>query len=84
VEKTINCNTALFATAVKSCIVQLLNNKYRILSSIVHTFLVFYIENDAEIFLAHLTWKVAEKGFKMAFMMNNLAMINSCEIILEK
>ncbi len=30
------------------------------------------------------TWKVAEKGFKMAFMMNKLAMINSCEIILEK
>jgi hypothetical protein len=28
--------------------------------------------------------KVAEKGFKMAFMMNKLAMINSCEIILEK
>jgi hypothetical protein len=30
------------------------------------------------------TWKVAENGFKMAFMMNKLAMINSCEIILEK
>ncbi len=28
--------------------------------------------------------KVAEKGFKMAFMMNKLAMINSCEIILEE
>ncbi len=27
--------------------------------------------------------KVAEKGFKMNFMMNKLAMINSCEIILE-
>jgi hypothetical protein len=27
---------------------------------------------------------VAEKGFKMAFMMNKLAMINSCEIFLEK
>jgi hypothetical protein len=47
----------------------------------VHT---FYIENDAEIFPAHFTWKVAEKGFKMAFMMNKLAMINSCEIVLEK
>ncbi len=34
--------------------------------------LFFYIENDAEIFPAHYTWKVAEKGFKMAFMMNNL------------
>jgi len=42
---------------------------------------LFYIENDAEIFP---TWKVAEKGFKMAFMMNKLAMINSFEIILEK
>ncbi len=38
---------------------------YRILSSIVHTF--FYIENDAEIFHAHSTWKVAEKGFKDGF-----------------
>jgi hypothetical protein len=44
----------------------------------------FYIENDAEIFPPHCTWKVTEKGFKMAFMMNTLAMINSCEIILEK
>ncbi len=44
----------------------------------------FYIENDAEIFPANYTWKVAEKGFKMAFMMNKLAMINSCEIILER
>jgi hypothetical protein len=26
----------------------------------------------------------AEKGFKMSFMMNKLAMINFCEIILEK
>ncbi len=34
--------------------------------------------------LAHYTWKVAEKGFKMAFMMNELAMIHSWEIILEK
>ena len=45
---------------------------------------LLYIENDAEIFPAHYTWQVAEKGFKMAFMMNKLAMINSCEIILEK
>jgi hypothetical protein len=44
----------------------------------------FYIENDAEIFPAHYTWKVAEKGFKMDFMMNKLATINSCEIVLEK
>ncbi len=48
--------------------------------SIVHT---FYTENDAEIFFAHYTWKVAEKGFKMASMKNKLAMINSWEIILE-
>jgi len=37
----------------------------------------FTIENDAEIFPACYSWKVAEKGFKMAFMMNKLAMINS-------
>ncbi len=45
---------------------------------------LFYIENDAEIFPAHYAWKVAEKGFQMAFMTNKLAMIKSCEIILEK
>ncbi len=42
------------------------------------------MENDAEIFPAHYTWKVAEKGFKMASMANKLAMIGSCEIVLEK
>ncbi len=42
------------------------------------------MENDAEIFPAHYTWKVAEKGLNMASMMNKLAMKNSCEIILEK
>ncbi len=41
------------------------------------------MENNAEIFPAHYTWKVAELGFKMACMMNKLAMINSCAIILE-
>ena len=41
-------------------------------------------ENNAEILPAHFTWKVAEKGFKMVFMSNKFAMINSCEIILEK
>ncbi len=56
-------------------------NIYCILLSIVCT---FYIENYAEIFPAHYTWKVAEKGFKVALMMNKLAMISSCEIILEK
>jgi hypothetical protein len=44
----------------------------------------FYIKNDAEIFPAHYTWKVAEKGFKMAFMINKDTMMNSCKIILEK
>jgi len=42
------------------------------------------MENDAEIFPAHYTWKVAEEGFEMASVMNKLGMINSCEIILEK
>jgi hypothetical protein len=56
-------------------------NEDRILSSIVCLFLH---GKCAEIFPAHCTWKVAEKGFKMAFMINKLAMINSCEIILEK
>jgi hypothetical protein len=41
---------------------------------------VFYIENDAEIFPAHYTWKVPEKVFKM----NKHAIIISFEIILEK
>ncbi len=45
---------------------------------------LFYIENVAEIFPAHYTWKVIEKGFKIAFMMNKLAMIISFKIILEK
>ena len=38
------------------------------------------MENDAEIFPAHYTWKIAEKRLKMAFMINKLARINSCEI----
>jgi hypothetical protein len=42
------------------------------------------MENDAEIFPAHYTWKEAEKGFNIAFMMNKLAMIIAFEIILEK
>jgi hypothetical protein len=44
----------------------------------------FNIENDSEIFPAYYIWKVAEKGFKMAFMIYKLAMIYSCEIIVEK
>ncbi len=45
---------------------------------------LFYMENDAEIFPAHCTWKLTEIGVKMASMMNKLAMINSSDIILEK
>ncbi len=45
---------------------------------------LFYNKNDAEKLHVHNTWKVAEKGFMMAFMMNKLAMIHSCEIILEE
>jgi len=42
------------------------------------------MENVAEIFPEHYKWKVAEKGFKMVSMMHKLAMMNSCESILEK
>ncbi len=59
-----------------------INIQYTIFYQVYGTF--FYIENDAEIFPAHSTWKVAEKGFKLAFGMDKLAMINSCEIFLEK
>jgi hypothetical protein len=45
---------------------------------------LFYIENDSEIFPVCYTWKVAEKVFKKAFIMNKISMINSCEIILGK
>ncbi len=41
------------------------------------------MENDAELFPAHYTWKVAAKGFKMACLMNKPALIISCEIILQ-
>jgi len=41
------------------------------------------MENDAEIFPVHFTWKVAEKGFKMPLLMNKRAMIYSCEIFVE-
>ncbi len=39
------------------------------------------MENDAEIFPEHY---LAEKGLKMAYMMNKLGMISSRKIILEK
>ncbi len=55
-----------------------------VLYFIEYSALLFYIENDAEIFPAHSTRRVAEKGFKIAFMMNKLTMIISFEIILEK
>ncbi len=42
------------------------------------------MENDAEICPAHYTWKVAQKGFKMACMVNKPAMTNSCEILKNK
>ncbi len=45
---------------------------------------LFYIENDVEIFPVHCTWKVVEKRFKIAFMMNKLTMIISFEINLEE
>jgi hypothetical protein len=45
---------------------------------------LLYIENDAEIFPAHYTQKIAENGFKIAFMMIKRAMIIYFEIILEK
>ncbi len=44
---------------------------------------LFYNETDAEIFPAHYTWKVTEKVFKMAFMMNKLTMNYFYLIILE-
>ncbi len=78
-KKTFCCQEVFSVSGLYQLGVSLTN--YLILASIVH---IFYIENDAEIFPVHYTWKVAEKGFQMAFMMNKLAMINSCEIILEK
>ncbi len=44
----------------------------------------FFFENDAEIFPTHYTWMVAEKGLKMAFMVNKLAMIDSWKVIFAK
>jgi hypothetical protein len=59
-------------------------NFTRVVSSILYFIEYSALENDVEIFPAHYTWKVPEKGFKMAFTMNKLAIINSCEIILQK
>ncbi len=42
------------------------------------------MENDAEFFSAHYTWKESKKAFKMASMMNKLAMTDSFEIFLKK
>jgi hypothetical protein len=41
------------------------------------------MENDAEIFLVQYTWKVAEEGFKMAFVRNKIAMISSYKLFLK-
>ncbi len=46
------------------------DKKNPILSCIVRA--LFYIENGAEMFRAHYAWKVAEKGLKMAFIMNKI------------
>ena len=50
---------------------------YHILSSIMCT---FYIENDAEIFPAHMEGR---KGFKMVYMMNKLAILILVKIFLK-
>ncbi len=58
----------------------ILFQNYCILSSIVHAFLHWkWCWNIP----AHYTWKVDEKEFRIAFMMNKLAIIISFEIILE-
>jgi hypothetical protein len=41
------------------------------------------MENDAKTLSVHYTWKVAEGGLKMAFMMNKLARINSVKLFLK-
>ncbi len=53
-----------------------INKIYRILSKYSVHFVTLKM-------MLKYTWKVAEKGFKIAFMMNKLAMIISFEIILE-
>ncbi len=56
-------------------------SSYRILLSILHTFLHWtWCWNIPCTLYMEGTWE----GFKMAFMMNKDAMINSCKIILEK
>ncbi len=45
---------------------------------------LFYIDNYAEIFPAQYNQKVADKGFKIAFMIIKLARIIYFETILEK
>ncbi len=55
-----NFLTRIFFFSILKFPTILIQINYSILSSIVRT---FYMENDAEIFPAHYTWKVAEKGF---------------------
>jgi hypothetical protein len=76
--------TQLFPTALAGGVGEYsnVNTLYTVFYQVYCT--LFYIENNAEIFPVHYTWKVAEKGLKMAFMMNIDAKIISCKIILEK
>ncbi len=67
-------NTLAYYSAYSLKPLKVVQGRYCILSSVMCN------ENDAEIFPVHYTWKVAEKGCKMAFMTNKLAMFNSCEI----
>ena len=63
--KRIVKNARLWSTTER-VVIKKMRLDYCILLSIVRP---FYIESDAEIFPVHYTRKVAEKGFKMAFMM---------------
>ncbi len=67
--------------------------KYFCMAKIFNTDLRCVIEYNAhsltlkmmlEIFLARSTWRVADKGFKLTFMIITIAIFSSCEIIIEK
>jgi hypothetical protein len=66
-------------------------NKYQLINLYLNN-IPYFIEYSPHFFAlkmmlkfpVHYTWKVADKGFKMASIMSKLAMINSCELILEK
>jgi hypothetical protein len=76
-------NSLFFALQLLTSVVDFISI-FHTCSILLNKVRTFYMENNTEIFPAHYTWKVGEKGFKMASTMNKLAMINSCEIILEK